>query len=142
MLSMQFEHSHRIAASPAQIFARYADVTHWHEWDEDLKQATIHGAFASGTSFIVEPKSGPKSTAWLRDVRRDQGFAVECKLPLCLMRFEYELAPTGGGTVATHRVVFSGALSWLFGRLIGPGMKKGLPHSMRRLESLVVAEAQ
>jgi hypothetical protein len=138
---MQFEHSHRIAASPERIFARYANVPTWHEWDEDLKRATIDGPFASGTRFVVEPKSGPKSQALLADVVRDQGFAVECKLPLCLMRFEYQLIPTGGGTVATHRVIFRGALAWLFGRLIGPGMKKGLPQSMRRLEERVMASA-
>lgn len=134
---MQFEHTHRIAATPARIFARYADVALWREWDEDLKTSSIDGPFVSGATGVVEPKSGPKSKIRFMDVKPDQGFAVECSLPLCTMRFEYELKPTGGGTLATHRVVFKGALAWFFGRVIGSGMRADLPKSMQRLERVV-----
>jgi Polyketide cyclase / dehydrase and lipid transport len=135
---MQFEHTHRIAATPARVFARYADVASWRDWDEDLKASSIDGAFASGTTGVVEPKSGPKSKVRFVDVKPDQGFAVECGLPLCTMRFEYELRPTGGGTLATHRVAFKGALGWFFGRVIGSGMRADLPKSMQRLERVVL----
>jgi hypothetical protein len=135
---MQFEHTHRIAATPARIYARYADVAAWREWDEDLKASSIDGPFVSGATGVVEPKSGPKSKVRFLDVQPDQGFAVECGLPLCTMRFEYELSPTGGGTLATHRVVFKGALGWFFGRVIGSGMRADLPKSMQRLERVVL----
>ncbi len=135
---MQFEHTQRIAATPDRIFARYADVASWREWDEDLKASSIDGAFVSGAGGLVEPKSGPKSKVRFVDVKPDQGFAVECGLPLCTMRFEYELRPTGGGTLATHRVVFKGALGWFFGRVIGSGMRADLPKSMQRLERVVL----
>ncbi|MFG6439337.1 SRPBCC family protein [Roseateles sp. LKC17W] len=138
---MQFEHTQRIAAAPARIFARYADVASWRDWDADLKASSLDGAFVSGATGVVEPKSGPKSTVRFVDVKLDQGFAVECRLPLCTMRFEYELHPTGGGTLATHRVVFKGALGWFFGRVIGSGMRKDLPKSMQRLEQVVLQSA-
>lgn len=135
---MQFEHTLRMAATPARIFARYADVASWREWDEDLKASSIDGVFVSGATGVVEPKSGPKSKVRFVDVKPDEGFAVECGLPLCTMRFEYELRPTGGGTVVTHRVVFKGALAWFFGRVIGSGMRADLPKSMQRLEAVVL----
>ena len=135
---MQFEHTHRIAATAASIYARYADVASWRDWDEDLKASSIEGPFVSGASGVVEPKSGPKSKVRFVDVMPDKGFAVECGLPLCTMRFEYELRPTGGGTLATHRVVFKGALAWFFGRVIGSGMRADLPKSMQRLERVVL----
>lgn len=135
---MQFEHTHRIATTPARIYARYADVASWRDWDEDLKASSIDGPFVSGATGVVEPKSGPKSTVRFLDVKPDQGFAVECGLPLCTMRFEYELSPTSGSTLATHRVVFKGALAWFFGRVIGSGMRADLPKSMQRLERVVM----
>jgi hypothetical protein len=135
---MQFEHTHRMATTPARVFARYADVASWPEWDEDLKASSIDGAFVSGATGVVQPKSGPKSKVRFLDVKPDRGFAVECPLPLCTMRFEYELNPTGGGTLATHRVVFKGALAWFFGRVIGSGMRADLPKSLQRLERVLL----
>ena len=135
---MQFEHTHRVAVPPARLYARYADVASWPEWDEDLKASSIDGPFVSGATGVVQPKSGPKSKVRFLDVKPDQGFAVECPLPLCTMRFEYELRPTGGGTLATHRVVFKGALAWFFGRVIGSGMRADLPKSLHRLERVLL----
>lgn len=134
---MQFEHSHRFAASPERIFARYADVVSWPEWDEDLKASSIDGPFVSGATGVVVPKSGPKSQVRFLEIQPDRGFVVECPLPLCTMRFEYELRPAGDGTVATHRVVFRGVLAWFFGRVIGSGMRDDLPKTMQRLEQVL-----
>jgi hypothetical protein len=141
---MKFEHTHRIDATPATIFAHYADVPSWPRWDEDLDAATLAGPFASGSTGRVKPKSGPASEIRFVDVQPGRSFAAQCTLPLCVMRFEYELRPCDAParqpcTLATHRVLFSGALAWLFGRLIGPGMRKSLPGSMRRLEQLALA---
>ena len=95
----------------------------------------------SGATGTVVPKSGPKSRIRFIDVKPDRGFAVECPLPLCTMRFEYELRPSEGGTIATHRVVFKGAMGWFFGRVIGLGMKADLPASMQRLDQVLTASA-
>jgi hypothetical protein len=39
----------------------------------------------------------------------------------------------GGGCKVTHRIEMSGMLAFLFGRLLGPGMKSSLPQAMDRL---------
>jgi hypothetical protein len=136
---MYIEHSQRIPASPERIFALYADVANWTIWDPDLKTATIDGPFASGTTGMVVPKSGPKSKVLFTDVQPQRGFAVECKLPLCLMRFEHSLKPTGGGTLATHGVRFSGPLAWFFGRVIGSELRKSLPKALAGLQAAATA---
>jgi len=60
---------------------------------------------------------------------------MECKLPLGMMHFDYELHTQGGSTVATHRTTFSGLLAPLWSRLIGSGMKKSLPAALAGLKS-------
>jgi Polyketide cyclase / dehydrase and lipid transport len=134
---MQFETSTTIAAAADTIFALYADVPNWPSWDPDAKAASIEGAFVSGAKGVITPNGGPKSTIYFTEVIRNRSFTVDCNLPLCLMRFEHELEAAGdgtGGTRATHRVIFSGALAFFFGRVIGSGMKKSLPQALAGLK--------
>jgi hypothetical protein len=136
---MSVKESITVNASPAKVFALYQDVSNWPNWDPDLKASAIDGPFVSGTTGMVAPKSGPKSKVLFTDVLVNKGFAVECKLPLCLMRFEHELTPLGNQTQVTHRVIFSGLMAWFFSRVIGSGMAKTLPHTLKQLKA--VAEA-
>jgi Polyketide cyclase / dehydrase and lipid transport len=138
---MKFEHSLDIAADPAKIYQLYADVAAWPKWDPEVLESSINGAFASGSVGSVKPKGGPKSEMRFMDVKPNTSFAVQCKLPLCLMRFEHELVAKGSAsTTATHRVMFSGFLAPLFGRLIGNGIKRTLPATMEGLKRAAEAE--
>jgi Polyketide cyclase / dehydrase and lipid transport len=133
---MQFEASTVIHAPAAHIFSIYANVADWPRWDTDAKSASIDGDFVSGATGVVVPHGGPKSKIVFSRVVRDKSFTVECKLPLCLMRFDYDLDAQGDATRATHRVTFEGLLSPIFGRLIGSGMKKTLPNALAQLKAL------
>lgn len=132
---MQFESSILIAAPAAHVFSIYAAVANWPQWDVDVKSASIDGPFLTGATGVVVPHSGPKSKIVFSQVVRNQGCTVECKLPLCMMSFDYELSAEGEATRALHRVTFEGLLSPLFGRLIGGSMKKTLPQALAGLKA-------
>jgi len=132
---MQFEFSTQINAPAATVFTLYENVAQWPLWDTDVKSASIQGAFVSGARGVIVPNGGPKCDILFSEVTRNQGFKAECKLPLCKMRFEHVLETKEGGTKATHRVVFEGLLAPLFGRLIGSGMRKTLPHAMAGMKA-------
>jgi hypothetical protein len=132
---MQFEVSTQINTPAATVFALYENVTQWPTWDTEVKSASISGAFASGARGVIVPHGGPKSDILFSEVIRNKSFTVDCKLPLCLMRFEHELVAQGSGTRATHRVIFDGLLAPIFGRLIGSGMRKSLPKVMESLKA-------
>ncbi len=133
---MKFETSTHIEAPAAHIFSIYANVAEWSRWDPDLKSSSIDGPFVSGTTGGVVPKSGPKSKVLFSQVTANRGFVVECKLPLCMMRFNHSLDARDGGTLATHGVTFEGLLAPFFGRVIGSGMKKTLPMALAGLKAL------
>ena len=139
---MQFEASIQINAAAATIFALYENVAQWPVWDSDVKSASIQGAFVSGARGVIVPNGGPKSDILFSEVIRNKSFTVDCKLPLCMMRFEHELVAHGGGTRATHRVIFDGLLAPVFGRLIGSGMRKTLPEVMENLKSVAEKNVQ
>lgn len=140
---MQFESTTIIDASAAQIFSIYAKVNEWPLWDADAKEASLDGAFVSGAKGVVVPHGGPKSQIVLSNVQLNRSFTVTCKLPLCVMGFDYLLEPqagTGAGgevTKVTHGVRFEGFLAPVFGRLIGNGMRKSLPNTLSALKALV-----
>lgn len=133
---MQIEFSTQINAPASAVFALYENVPQWTVWDTDVKSASIEGPFVSGAKGVIVPNGGPKSNIVFTEVIRNKGFTANCKLPLCGMRFEHELHAKDGGTHVTHRVIFSGLLAPLFGRLIGSGMRKTLPHVLAKLKEV------
>jgi hypothetical protein len=50
------------------------------------------------------------------------------------MTFVHEVRPVGSGCEVTHRVSFSGFLSFIFGPLVGAQVRKGLPVTMASLK--------
>jgi hypothetical protein len=132
--AMQFEASTTINAPVTEVFALYANVGGWPVWDPDLKASSLKGAFVSGAVGEVKPHSGPKSELKFVEVIQDKSVRMECKLPLGMMHFDYELQTQGNATVATHRTSFSGLLAPIWSRLIGSGMKKTLPAALAGLK--------
>ncbi len=132
--AMQFEASTTINASITEVFALYANVGGWPSWDPDLKASSLQGAFVSGAVGEVKPHSGPKSALKFVEIIQGKSVRMECKLPLGMMHFDYELQTQGNATVATHRTTFSGLLAAVWSRLIGSGMKKTLPAALAGLK--------
>jgi hypothetical protein len=133
--NMQFESSIIISAPITKVFALYADVGNWPQWDPDLKASSLKGAFVSGAVGEVKPHSGPKSELKFVEVIQNKSVRMECKLPLGMMHFDYELQSQGNKTVATHRTTFSGLFAPIWSRLIGSGMKKTLPAALSGLKA-------
>jgi hypothetical protein len=131
---MQFEESININASAEKIFAHYADVANWPKWDTEVISSSIEGAFASGAKGVIQPKGAPKSNVLFSEVVANKQFYVDCKLPLCKMRFTHHLSTNGGVTSAKHGVIFTGFLAPFFGRVIGNGIKKTLPVTLSGLK--------
>ncbi|MCA9732860.1 SRPBCC family protein [candidate division KSB1 bacterium] len=134
---MQIEETIKIKATPEQIFAFYKNVSEWSSWDPDVQSSSIDGDFREGTKGKLKPSKGPETKIEFTEVTRNKSFTTSSKLPFCTMRFVHELVPTNEGTEVIHTVTFSGMLSPLFNRLIGSGIKKGLPKTMQGLKNAV-----
>ena len=132
---MQIEERIKIKATPEQIFTIYENVSEWSSWDPDVQSSSIDGKFKAGAKGKLKPTKGPEAKIDFTEVTRNKSFTTTSKLPLCTMSFEHELASTSEGTEVTHKVAFSGLLSPVFGRLIGRGIKKGLPATMLGLRN-------
>jgi len=133
---MWIEEKILLKASPEKIFDVYTNVEGWYEWDADVKSSSISGEFQKGVEGVLIPLKGPTAKFALVEVTLNQSFSTETMLPLCCMRFEHELKSSGEFTEVTHRVGFTGVLSFIWRRLIGSQIKQGLPHALNGLKTI------
>ena len=138
---MQVEHHITISASANSVFRIYEDVTNWHTWDPDTKQASLEGPFALGSKGRLTPTKGNTVPMVLTKVDPDRCFTVESKIPLFRMLFEHELVPVPGATEVVHRVTFSGPLSLILGPILSKQLNFGLPVTRSRLKALAEARS-
>jgi hypothetical protein len=127
------EHTEYTAASPESIWAQWSDVTTWPVWDRGVEHVSLEGPFAVGTKGTLKPAGGPRAHFELTDVRPAEGFVDVTKLPLARMRFEHSAVREDGSTRVTHRVTITGLTAPIFSRVIGRGIAKGLPETVKTL---------
>lgn len=133
-----FEGIVTVAATPSQVFALWADSPGWAAWDPDVKAASIDGPFVAGATGTITPVQGPTMRIRVTRVVPDRAFDAEARLPLCTMRFVHECEPVvDGKTRVVHRVLFEGPLAFVFRRVIGPALEKGIPGTMAGLKRAV-----
>ena len=137
---MEFESRIIINASAEEIFNLYEDVANWSSWDPDVKSSSVSGKFETGVVGKLKPTNGPESKILFSSVITDKAFTVSSNLPLCKMTFVHELSSVENETEVVHKVSFSGFLAPIFGRLIGRGIQKGLPDTLKGLK--IAAESK
>jgi|GEM_PF-454389 len=128
-----------VQATPAAVFALWADAPGWPRWDPDLSEAELHGRFEVGATARLKPVGGPTTRIRLTEVTPARSFSAECRLPLCRMVFDHLIEPLPDGCRVTHTIRFRGPLAMLFQRLIGPQLVRGLPGTMAGLKRAVEA---
>jgi hypothetical protein len=130
---MKIEETIDIDAAPEVIFRIWSEVEHWNKWDPDTKESSLHGPFAVGSRGRIVPAKGRGVSMQITECTPNRSFTVEASVPLFRMQFVHELIPKTNGTRVVHRVLFSGALTFLLGRVVGAQVRKGLPRTMKSL---------
>ena len=138
---MHIEERIDIQAPPEAIFAVYQDVARWNTWDPDTKSSSLNGPFEVGTKGRLAPTKGQEIGIELTSVVPGRSFTCVGGVPLFRMVFDHELIPSGKATTVVHRITFSGALSFVLGRIVGAQVRKGLPLTLASLKRLVESQA-
>lgn len=121
------------AASAANVWSVWEDVSNWNTWDNGIEFTTINGSFSSGAEGTLKPKGGPLVHMKFIKVEPMKAFVTESKLPLTKIIFSHFLSESNDCTEVTHKIEMIGCLAFIFSFLIGRGMKKNLPKDMKAL---------
>src|SRR6201995_5519940 len=85
-------------ASPQALWRLFEDVAGWTAWNSGIQRIALHGPFASGSTFDMQPPGMDALTSTLRDVRPDAGFVDETVIDgtRFLVSHELQALPSGG----------------------------------------------
>lgn len=125
-----------VLAPAATVYAIWADVPAWPQWDPDTRQAFLNGPLAPGAKGRLKPRKGFAVPMVVVEAVAGEHFTVECPVLGNVMRFEHELRPLPGGVEVVHRVSFHGWLAGWLARTVGQDVRRGLPVTLQRLKAL------
>jgi hypothetical protein len=130
------EHSTETAASTEAAWDIWTDVPGWPRF-LSMRWARLDGDFAVGAKGRIKPRAGPASNFTVAAVDPGRFYATKASMPGARLRFEHEIERTASGrTRLTERQTIDGALSRVYGWLLGRQMVAELPDSLEKLGRL------
>ena len=97
------------SASAARVWALFADVARWKHWNAGIERIEIHGPFAAGTSFTMQPPGQDALTSTLIEVRPNESFSDETVVGETKVVVHHRLVPLeAGGTRIFYATEISG----------------------------------
>jgi hypothetical protein len=123
-------------ALPESVWRLYADVANWNRWDDGVEWSRVDGEFGLGARGRLKPRGGPAVPFRVTACVPGELLVDVSSLPLCRIEFTHRLVREGDRTRITHEVRFAGPLGFFFKRVIGPGIRTGLPGAVAGLVRL------
>ncbi len=99
------------SASPARVWEIFADVARWKDWNAGIETIQIHGPFAVGTTFTMQPRGQDAINSTLIEVKPDAGFTDETVVDDTRVTVSHKLVPLPSGNT---KIIYST-------EIIGPG---------------------
>ena len=131
------------AAACGALWELLADPSGWKRWNPTVASVEFDGLVAEGASGVFKPRRGPRVKIVIRDVRVGHGFTTVSQMPGAKLRVVHELVvlPTGGARV-TERSVLEGALSQIWGLILGRQLARDMRSAVQGLVRVADAELE
>lgn len=129
------EESMETSATPAQVWRLFADVPGWRQWNAGIERIAIHGPFAEGTTFDMQPPGSEPFTSTLLAVDENVGFTDETVIDGTRVVVHHRIAALGPGrTRVTYSTEITGPAAAEFGPMVTGDFPDVLQALKRRLE--------
>lgn len=116
----------------AQIWQLMTDVDNWKRWDTGVVNSQLHGRFATGQHFTLQPQGGPKVRIMLEEVREREYFRDLTRFPLAKMYGEHWYEVTPEGLKLTVTMTIKGLLAPLWNKIVMKGIVDGMAEDVQR----------
>jgi hypothetical protein len=121
-----------VAAQPSAVFERWADVATWPQWNADTEWVRLDGAFTQGGTGVLKPKGGPKVKFVIEKLTESE-FVDVSRLVGARLTFSHVVTPAPDGCVVDVAITMSGALGWLWNRILGKGLAASVQPDLEAL---------
>jgi hypothetical protein len=141
----EYEHTIETTATPDALWARWADVATWPEWNADIEQVESNGPFAVGTQITMTPRGADPVQLRIADVRPNELFIDEAELDGVIIRTMHLLEPLNSPTDSTspttptprtritYRTQITGPAAPEIAPHLGPAITSDFPETMAAL---------
>ena len=124
------EHSTQTPASAQRVWARWANVEGWPEWNADIERIALDGPFAEGSTIQMTPVGADPVQLRIAAAVEPELFVDQAEFGGAVVRTEHRTDPVpGGGTRITYRIEVSGADA----EAIGSAISADFPQTLAAL---------
>ena len=121
-------------APPEAVFARWADMESWPEWDEALAWIRLDGPFVAGMTGRLKPRRGPESRFVVESLEPGSGFTTVSAVPGGRLRIRHLAGVRSDGrTDVTVEVSIEGTLGRIWAVLLRRSVSRSTPPGVERL---------
>lgn len=125
-MAREYGTSVETSASPAAVWRVWSDMSTWGEWNPNVSTMDWNGAFASGSTGVMNTRAGQHHRMQLVDVQAGRSFALLTSVvPGTSFRFNCRVEQGAGGkTKVSQTVEVHGPLAPVIGGMLGPQVSK------------------
>lgn len=102
---MEFSFSLKIKATKEAVWAYYANIEKWYDWEEDLKNITLNGKFETGSCGTMELEGMPPMEYQLTLVKPFEEFWDKTETPFGAIFFGHQIIDNYDGSVNVKHTV-------------------------------------
>jgi len=127
------EESIETTATPARIWQLFADVPGWKVWNAGIEHIELHGPFATGTTFAMQPPGMDAFVSTLINVQENAGFTDETIVDEARVVVEHRIEAIAAGRT---RVVYSTRITGPDASEVGPMVTGDFGDVLRALKGV------
>jgi hypothetical protein len=130
----EYEHAVETDALAEAIWALWADVESWGQWNSDIEQIELRGPFAIGSEIWMTPVGQETVQLRLAEVSDAELFVDEVAVGDVVVRTTHRIDRLGSGRVrVVYRMEITGPDADTVGPQLGPAISADFPETMKAL---------
>jgi uncharacterized protein YndB with AHSA1/START domain len=128
------EHSVETGAAPEAIWSLWSDVDRWPEWNADLANAELDGAFEAGSTIRMTSADGDVVELRIAEAEPPVRFVDEAQVGGITVRTTHRVDRAAADRVRiVYRMEISGPEADTIGRELGPQISGDFPDVLAAL---------
>lgn len=129
-----YEHAIEADVDPAAVWAVWADVLSWDEWNGDIERIAIDGPFAVGARIEMKPRGADPITLRIDEVRPGERFVDVVELDDIVVTTTHLVEKTASGSARiVYRTEITGPAADQVGPHLGPAITDDFPQTIEAL---------